>query len=678
MGFKKIDLDDLKTKLGENFLGIPIREGGKLVQKSQRDSKIESSYMGSASEVLILDEEFLEFQYQNNGIRKSVLGNGNISIFNNSVKDRIWDANLQFSGSQFNNQNEENNVDLGIFEPNSNKVLKYEIVNSEQLPDLIKVYESIENLSEEVKLYQNLEQDFILIEDDVITHNLEKNLILLLGKENKVKFSISVENTSNYRLENVNIKKHFINKFYNFEFESNKTKEYKIKKNLIEWSLHNLEPGEKTEFIIRAKVFPKKKEEIRTGNLDLKFNLRNQVISGIEINHFSAYSHAMHAIRKKEKDHAPNHWQCSMIFENHSDFNMKLKSILILSNSHSETLLDLDFNSNGGKVLLPRGKYETEYFDFIDEKEPAFSRKVEYSVDYKMEYNSMITVSVDDSHFKLAGVLIKKKLSEAEIKSFEEASLDSKIIVENKGTFPIKGLKVIEKIPEDFLPPSDISEYQLCWSSGEFSIEDIKLKISPDDDDPSHEHIIELDINLNNNDVNSAIRVNDFLEVKYPLKAITPDYKKAYEFPLDVHTYYPKFINLEEETYEDYFVVMDKLSDMEKSSIKISHNRRKLMIGKEIFPGRNINEFAIYIIAKNGSNIKLTDVNITDTFPNSFELISSNIEHKLSKSKKNGVQKISFTIDTILPYQEKEIMYYLKNVSGKDVKTSELESFFVG
>jgi len=46
MGFKKIDLDDLKTKLGENFLGIPIREGGKLVQKSQRDSKIESSYMG--------------------------------------------------------------------------------------------------------------------------------------------------------------------------------------------------------------------------------------------------------------------------------------------------------------------------------------------------------------------------------------------------------------------------------------------------------------------------------------------------------------------------------------------------------------------------------------------------------------------------------------------------------
>ena len=102
------------------------------------------------------------------------------------------------------------------------------------------------------------------------------------------------------------------------------------------------------------------------------------------------------------------------------------------------------------------------------------------------------------------------------------------------------------------------------------------------------------------------------------------------------------------------------------------------MVGKQIYPGRNANEFAIYIIAKNGSSMKLNDVNITDSFPGSFEMISSNTEHKLSKSKNNGEQNISFTIDTLLPYQEREITYYLKNKAGKGVKSSELESFFVG
>ena len=71
MGFKKVDFNELKTQIGPNFLGIPIRDGGKLVEKGFREKKIETSYMGSLSEILILNEEFLEFQYGNDGKRKS-------------------------------------------------------------------------------------------------------------------------------------------------------------------------------------------------------------------------------------------------------------------------------------------------------------------------------------------------------------------------------------------------------------------------------------------------------------------------------------------------------------------------------------------------------------------------------------------------------------------------------
>ena len=94
MGFKKVNQDELKTNNGSSFLGMPIREVGKIVQTKKREKKIDSSSLGSISEILILNEEFLEYQYQNNGKRKALAGYGNIVVFNNSLKDRLWDAFL--------------------------------------------------------------------------------------------------------------------------------------------------------------------------------------------------------------------------------------------------------------------------------------------------------------------------------------------------------------------------------------------------------------------------------------------------------------------------------------------------------------------------------------------------------------------------------------------------------
>jgi hypothetical protein len=334
----------------------------------------------------------------------------------------------------------------------------------------------------------------------------------------------------------------------------------------------------------------------------------------------------------------------------------------------------LDFKSSGNPVIInPHGRYESEYFDFIDENEPTFSRKVEYTVDYKTESNSMITTKFEDGIFSVVHFTVKKKLSDKEIKSFEETPIESIVTISNKGNVPVKALQIIEKVPEDFLPSREISDFYFNKTSGKVEIDDIQLKIIPDDEDPSHEHTMEINLNLKSDSRTSVIEVGDYLEIKYPLKAITPDYQKAYDFPLKVNSFYP----VNGMGRESYMLSYD-LSNTEKETIKVTHKRRKLMIGKEIFPGRSNDEFAIYITARNGSNIKLTEVNITDTFPNNFELVSSNIDHKVNKSKKNGEQLISFTIDSLLPYQEKEIMYYLKSTGGKEVNYSELESYFIG
>ncbi|MFX1278858.1 MAG: hypothetical protein ACFFA3_05525 [Promethearchaeota archaeon] len=667
MGFKKVNQDKLKLSNSSSFLGMPIREVGKMVQIKEREKKIDSSSLGSMSEILILNEEFLEYHYQNNKTRKTLAGYGNIVVFNNSLKDRIWDTFIKFTGTQFDKQDSEKGMHLGIFEPNSNKILKYEIVNSEILPDIISVNEDIENLSKDI--------DYVKLDSfDESNKSSQKNYMLLLGRENKVKFSIYIENVSSTILENVKLKKYFLNNFYDLEFEGGLSKDIEITNNYIEIPIKNLNPGEHVELILHANIFPKRKEDIRTGRIEISFNLKNQTISEVEIEHFSAYSHAMHAIRKTEKEHNPNHWDCSLVFENHSDFKMKLNSILIMDKSKKEKLLELDLSEREIKIV-PNESYTTEHIDYQDEREPTFSRKVEYSVDYKVEKNSMITVLVEDNLFKVVNALIKKNIEEREIKSFEEAKVKTEFIVKNQGTLPIKGIITQERIPADFLPPKEISYFQFLNSSGEIKLEDISIKISPNDDDPAHDHILELNLNLETNHGSVLIGVDDFLEVKYPLTAVTPDYEKEYNFPIEIKSYYMKFFDADS---KDYYVINDAVDNIDKSSLKITHKRRKLMTGKEIFPGRDINEFAIYITVTNGSNIKLTDVNITDAFPDSFELVSSNLEYKLSKPDKSGERKISFNLETLQPYQEREIMYYLKNITGKEIKFSELESFFIG
>ena len=153
MGFKKVNQDELKASNSSSFLGMPIREVGKVMQIKKREKKIDSSSLASISEIMILNEEFLEYQYHYNSDRKALAGYGNIVVFNNSLKDRIWDVFLKFTGTQFD-QDSEKGMHLGIFEPNSNKILKYEIVNSEILPDLVSVNENIENLSKDIE-YEN-------------------------------------------------------------------------------------------------------------------------------------------------------------------------------------------------------------------------------------------------------------------------------------------------------------------------------------------------------------------------------------------------------------------------------------------------------------------------------------------------------------------------------------------
>ncbi|MFX1276843.1 MAG: hypothetical protein ACFFAT_17610, partial [Promethearchaeota archaeon] len=606
MGFKNITQMELKIKQGPSFLGIPQKVVGQ-IQKEEVKVGLTTAKMltevKQLSEIIIENEEVLEFNLQHEGKMNSVEGYGNISIFNNSDRDRIWDTRIQFSGTEFSSLESENDMNLGIFEPKTSRNIKYNLIDAEKLPDLLKIRENIEIIENDVLIFRDTEEG-----------SKEKNHLLLFGNENQVRFILNIENISKNTITNIDLKKTISKSFYGLRFEGETDKYLKISGNNLQWSIKEIRPRQKITLSFIAKITPKSKENVRTGKIDVSYTLKDHVISGVKVNNFWAYSHAMHSIDKIEKDETPNTWACSLTFKNQSSFPMRLNSILVTDKSNQEKYLDLDLTPKDREVIIKPGeRYNSKVWEISDENEPRFSRKLEYYVNYKLEENTDVILRIDDDIFKIVGIKINKKMSEQEIKSFEESTIHVNIKLENMGTIPLKGIVIKESIPEDFLPPFNISDYKFLNSTGELDSNNFNLKISPEDENASKPHVIEIS---NKSELSNVINTNDFFEVNYSFKAISPDNKKDYKFPLEVKSFYHKFKadeELKDFKFEDkadlkvFYIKEEALAKTEEApTLKIAHKRRKASIGKEIFPGKNHDEFAIVINVSNKSNVELT------------------------------------------------------------------------
>ncbi len=680
MGFKKIDKKELETGTGPCFIGMPLVKLDKSELEKLKDAKIvqDSFLMEKFSEILIECDEFLEFQYLNNGKRKSQQANGNISIINKSKRDRIWDTQLEIEGSHIDilEANEGNSIDFGILEPNSTKNKNYNIETKDNIFEMLHVKENIDVISIQTEILENITDKS---DQNLSEEKKERKNLLISGKENKIKYNLTLRNVSTKSINNLNVKKSFSKDFKNFTIEGESSENARIIGNYLEWTLDELAPNEERMISIITTIVPRRDEIIRSGNIEITGKIGDFLVSGVNIENFTAYSHAMHAIQKFEDEHIPNKWNCSLIFENHSDFKINLVSILVFDKSKSKKFIEFDYNSSNEKnILRPGEKFVSEYWYLEDEHEPKFSRKIEYSVDYKVIKTSNIKIKIEDVAFDIVDLQIEKKFSEDEIGSFKKSEITNNITIENKSTIPVRGLIIREIIPEDFLPNTDISNYTFNLSSGKISQNDIVLNITPNDDDSTKIHVLELKINLKRIQEKKLVAIKESLEIHHPILAVTPNHDKNYQFPLEIISYFFKYDNKNEIKMNEYYKIENNLTEDKSLSVKLTYKPRKLITKKEIFPGVHDNEFAIEITVINQSNVEIKNTIISDMFPESFELLSSNLKYELTKPDKEGNQIIKFTIENVLPYQEKEIVYYLKNKSGKQVKFSKLESYFFG
>ncbi len=536
-----------------------------------------------------------------------------------------------------------------------------------------------EKLEEIYKEEDAKKSSFLEHVEKLESYEAKNKLLLLFNQKNSVKFTLKLENVSDSIITDIKLGKLFSEDFYDFKYKSDAVQGIEIENRTLFCTLNELKPGAKAEIIIFVEIYPSERKIISTGTVQISYLYKSQLISGLDIENFSGYSHVMHAMNLKEMEEEPNKWHCFLTFLNNSDFNILLKSINVVDENRKQNYLDLHFDSNDStSIIHPGSQYESEGWMVESLKEPKFYRKLEYGVTYQIEKRSIVSLKFDDRYFDIADLRIDKKFSQHEIKSFEENVLQNVVMIKNLGTIAIKSMNLIEMIPSDFLPSFDSSEFQVRNSSGKISSNIIKVNIIPYDKDPTKSHQLELSLNLQKDSQSILMDVDDFLEIKYPLKAITPNHKKAYNFPLDYTIYFPYIHQHEKEAEILYYIIQSSVPSKLLPQLKVIHKRRDLLIGKEIFPGRELNEFGISVIVRNNSDVDVEEVIIKDTLSKSFKFISSNINYELEKSKAEKGDTILFTIEKIQPYQEKEIRYYVKKMDDKEIEYDELESFIFG
>lgn len=709
MGFKKVSKKELRNKYSKSFIGAPIKDVEDILDLEKEFETLEAKKekkLVKSSKVKIRAEEQVEYMYSKNGELEKTSGSGKINVINESQKDRLWDIKLQLQNLYNTNLNEGKILSLGNIDPEKAKSMDYRLKSSNRSFQPLKITENIDlleintaNLDEisekfknEEKIESEFQEQFFKKEEESISSEKkkrtslftksvemeEKEKFLLFKQKNSIKFSISLENSEEYTLKDLKFAKFFGPQFSNFKYETDMIRELNIEmdEDTVYCYIDELEPDKTIRFTIYVDIIPNERNLIGTGDIQISYILEKDLLSKLEVDDFSAYSHAMHAISKKEKEEEPNVWKCSVIFKNNSDYEMLLKSISILDQNRNKTFLNEQFGRDNS--ILPGKVYNSKEWEVENKSEPKFLRKLEYSTAHKFEKVTLSTIKIKQDFFDLIDAEPVKKFSEYEIKSFEEKRLNSTINIKNKGTEDITAILIKELIPKDFTVPIDKSKYYLRTSEGKVDNENFNIKLDPQDEDHTKPHNLEIFIYQKDTNNQNLIKTEDFIEIRYPLQAKSPDYRTNYQFPLNISTFYPMFSVQEAEEKLAYVAEEDLKSD-QLPNLDIVHKRRDLLIGKEIFPGKTVDEFGINVVVKNNSNIEVKNIEIKDTLSKSFEFISSNVKQKITESKDSDEYTIAFEVDKILPYQEKEIRYYVKK-TGKN-KTGgfkELESYILG
>ncbi|NHK30628.1 MAG: hypothetical protein FK730_04710 [Asgard group archaeon] len=585
---------------------------------------------------IIIEEQF-EIFYEHDGTPaiKDRIKKGLIKLENISDKDRLWDINLKLANRSNTNLDEES-ISIKELDPNDSFEKEYQI-DVDVTPEL------------EVK-------EFI----STVNNPEEQSFSLGINTDNEVYMKIQLVNTANDELTNVELSKELSEIIENAKVSFTSHGKAEVKKeydtNTIFWNIESLGANAEANLELRVTInIDDKNTKVRSGNISVSYETK-QAISELSIDKFDAYTNNAFSIVTEELEEEPNTYECKFIFENKSDYVIRLVNADVYKPKELEAKF-VDIDPYDIPEIPAGGIWESNAWNYSTKegKYPKFKTKVEFytvadhriSTKYKLNYSDVeLAVAALEGHLNY---------DIEEIPSFKITTFNLTGKVTNSGGADLNEVILVENIQEAFLPPKP-HEVTILVNGQDIMIPDGAITIEPDDVDATKEHTLSIKLdNLKDSDI-GVVKPGDDITIKYPIVAHKPSKDSLYksDAKLSANTYPPgNPIVLEVDPIE----------------INVVHVRHSISKSKDVQALDIEGEFLISLTIKNMGESEIENYEITEKI--SSDLILWDVTHDPEVVDKTDQKTLSWNIEAIDAGETIEISYKIKPAGESKVSETQ-------
>ncbi|MFX0058251.1 MAG: hypothetical protein ACFE85_14850 [Candidatus Hodarchaeota archaeon] len=520
---------------------------------------------------------------------KEINGNGKFVIKNPSNKSRLWNLTCDLK-EILNTTISSRDQSVGILNPGQDFGVEYEIKNLiEPSLKIVEIFDTETSISEKV------------------------NNVFLLDVDNNCKLRLIINNPLNLPISNIKLTREIPTFFSKIELKNPNLGVAVIKEEngvkTLNWDIISLNGGHKADLELNSVVNVKDKDVKSLGTMNLTYLINNYKLSMINPE-VRGLTDSMSGIDRDEGSQ-PGMWNCSVEFINESEFQVRLEDVKV---QHKiATGSEMVVSQTPNRLLNPEQSWD---FGFHVESKgvPELTSTIEFTPLFVLISRVIGEINNESTLYNVLSASVEKEIDPAEVDAY--ANTDMKIVntIINNGSSKIESLKLLDKIPPDFVPPL-LNEIKVKMGDIDISSRTDftnKLTLDPDNQDPDSEHTLTIELfNLSND-----FLPNSKIQISYPLKARNPrpPTETLYKTPISIEVYSP----VKGKAYL-------KSPDQEPE-IKVRYVKRKLKTLKSIRPGLNEGEFSISVRIQNKGSVELENIIIKEKIPKGFNL--SEIEIK--------------------------------------------------
>ena len=590
-------------------------------------------------EVLEKTENHYEYNAETD-IEEDRKTSGVFKIKNPSDSDKIWDIDVTFKKDKPVGLDDE--IHLKNLDPSEEKEYEYEI---EQFKEpALKITEFVSTVNDE----------------DTLSYSLAT------GDENKVLFKLILKNLMDYPLTNVVVKKEIQEGYTSFKLIGATLGSVDNNSEFIEWKIDTFSASAEAELKLNMNIqIEDSSSKVRTGKISAEYSSPNKALTGLEIDKFDAYSNNFVGILEEQKDDNPDAYDCSVMFINESEFQVKLVNLDVINAVTDKKVIDIDPNeiptiaAGATWTSLP---WETETDDGL---EPRFLKTVEFFLIASRKVSTLGTIAIDDFELAVAAIAGKLDYSLEQILSYRITPFDALLQVKNTGGADLNEIIFEETIQEGYVPPdpadvevyivkddeSDIEDSEVDWENlgDPIEIDSDLIEISPNNQEPDTEHVLRIKLTDLKDHAMGMFLPNMIIRVKYPIQAYKP--ARDTEFVSNVRyiaNTYPAGAAIE-------------YIPAPPARIPVLHLRRKVLKGKKIQAMSKEGVYEIVLTVKNTGDTYVENVEMRDVVPDNFEYGEYSFE-PASTDNLEGKDLLIWNIDRIEANDEFEITY---TITGK-------------